>query len=130
MPVYTRPHKRKLRKESRTLPLKGKGDDAGKYFKCWNCGFICDSDRDELGDSESGAGDDHTDYHGLTTIAANPGTSDLVAKQICLGGNQHYQTLQSVLTLDGSNKQINHSHLSDVSRGCPFCGTTNWRGDY
>ena len=63
MPVYTRPHKRKLTKRSRTLPVYGEGADKGKYFRCWNCGWICNVDRDELGDSDSGSGNDHTDYH-------------------------------------------------------------------
>jgi len=63
MPVYTRPHKRKLTKRSRTLPVYGEGADKGKYFRCWNCGWICNVDRDELGDSDSSAGDEHTDFH-------------------------------------------------------------------
>ena len=130
MPIYKRARRVPLRKESRTLPIFGKGDEADRFFRCWHCGFICDVERDELGDSQSTAGDDHTDYHGLTTIAADPGTSDPIARQICLGGNEHFQTLQSTKTLDGSKEQINHGHISDISRGCPSCGTTNWRGDY
>jgi hypothetical protein len=31
---------------------------------------------------------------------------------------------------DGESKTIVHDYKSNVSRGCPFCGTTNWRGDY
>jgi len=63
MPVYTRPHKRKLAKRSRTLPVYGEGADKGKYFRCWNCGWVCNVDRDKLGDSDSGSGNEHTDYH-------------------------------------------------------------------
>ena len=63
MPVYTRPHKRKLTKRSRTIPVYGEGADKGKYFRCWNCGWICNVDRDELGDSDSSSGNDHTDFH-------------------------------------------------------------------
>ena len=261
MAVYTRPHKRKLAKRSRTLPVYGEGADKGKYFRCWNCGWICNVDRDELGDSDSSAGDEHTDYHqthhcstydnydgtvspisgqqvvlngtfafdtdwtkgtGWTIIggkavcdgsqvatsnlsqsiglvdetvyavtytisdygagivqiylgSAGAGTQrsangtytenikcsgapttfhivafptfvgkvdDITAYQCVpsprpasryavLGGDTgHYQVAQNIVTPDGVAKTIRHEYTSDISRGCAFCGTLNWRGDY
>lgn len=41
-------HKR-LPKEKRTIRLYGEGDDTNKYYRCWNCGFPCKTDRDSLG---------------------------------------------------------------------------------
>ncbi|MCK4328788.1 hypothetical protein KAX02_02990 [candidate division WOR-3 bacterium] len=128
--IYTRPHKRKLAKRSRTLPVFGKGDDEGKYFRCWNCGFICNKDRDELGDAESNAGDDHTDYHG--NVSEYPYANhydDIASKVCCLGESDHYHVVLE-LGPDGEPKTIIHDLTSDISRGCPFCGTVNWRGDY
>ena len=51
----------KLRKDSKTIPLKGhpeRGDglDFGKYYRCWHCGFVCNVERDALGDAQSRSG--------------------------------------------------------------------------
>lgn len=51
MRTFHRVRKNRIRKRSRTLPIPGHEDygdgrDADRYFKCWNCGFICDSERD------------------------------------------------------------------------------------
>ena len=50
--------KSRIPKDSRTIPIygdpiKGDGNNDGKYYKCWNCGFVCDVDRDALGDGQS-----------------------------------------------------------------------------
>ena len=130
MAVYTRAHKRKLAKRSRTLPVYGEGADEGKYFRCWNCGFICNVDRDELGDSESSAGDEHTDFHD-THHCSTYDAPDAASRYATLGGDTgHYQVAQNIITPDGEAELIRHEYTSDISRGCPFCGTTNWRGDY
>ena len=138
MAVYTRPHKRKLPKRSRTLPVYGEGDDEGKYFRCWNCGFICNVDRDELGDSDSYSGNAHKDYHENHHYSADVNldiTTGInlseASKYACLGGDiEHYQVAQNIVTPDEEAKFVRHEYTSDISRGCPFCGSTNWRGDY
>ena len=83
MSVYRRPHKRSLRKESRTLPIFGKGEDEGKYYHCWNCGFVCDVDRDALGDSDSSSGVAHKDALQPVGNFAPNGEAENYA---CLGG--------------------------------------------
>lgn len=112
------------------MPVPGKGDDDGRYFRCWNCGFVCDSQRDELGDSESRGGDDHTNYYRYAQPDSSVSPTDKT-KKLCLAGPiGHYHTIME-LGYDGSTpKTITHPIKSDVSRGCPFCGSTNWRGDY
>lgn len=131
MPTYRKPRRPPLRKESRTLPIHGTGDDEGRYFHCWNCGFVCDSQRDELGDSESEAGDDHTDFNNpivpdptVDTVGMNP------AKQATLGGDIGHYHVAMEIGADSEPKKPYRIYTSDVSRGCPFCGSTNWRGDY
>jgi len=127
MPTYTRPYRRSIRKRSRTLPIYGKGDDANRYFRCWFCGFVCDSWRDELGDAESSSGDDHTDYHNPANpdpYTNNPGNHQSI--RTCL--QHHYVAMR--LGPDGEPETIVHGHTTDVSKGCPFCGSTNYRGDY
>lgn len=89
MAVYTRPHKRKLIKRSRTLPVYGEGDDEGKYFRCCFCGWICNVDRDELGDSESSSGNEHTDYHEThhcSTYGEYDGTIEPIGPEILING--------------------------------------------
>ena len=130
MTVYTRAHKRKLIKRSRTLPVYGEGADKDKYFRCWNCGWICNVDRDELGDSDSSAGDEHTDYHETHHCSTYDAPSD-ASRYATLGGDTgHYQVAQNIVTPDGEAELVRHKYTSDISRGCPFCGSTNWRGDY
>ena len=127
MSVYRRPHKYHPPKRSRTLPIYGKGDDEGRYFHCWNCGFVCDSQRDELGDSDSSADVGYTDYNGVAN--EDPYTVN-AGRVICLGGDiGHYHVAMRVGP-DDEPKTIRHNLKSDISKGCPFCGTTNWRGDY
>jgi len=41
-------------KRKRTIPLYGEGDDKGKWYKCWNCGFPCNIDRDSLDTGDKG----------------------------------------------------------------------------
>ncbi len=127
MTVYTRPHKRKLRKESRTLPIFGKGDDAGRYFHCWNCRFVCDVERDALGDSDSSSGVNHTD--GLKPVGdfAPNGRADNYA---CLGGDIGHYHVAARIGADDDPKSVDRVYASDISFGCPNCGTTNWRGDH
>lgn len=124
MAVYSRARKRKLRKESRTIPIFGKGDDAGKYFHCWHCGFTCDKDRDELGDSSTRGGDGHLDA--LDHISDTGGD----APRAVLGGCTGHYHVAPLIGPDSVPTVVRHTFKSDVSRGCPSCGSTNWRGDY
>lgn len=131
MPTYRKAYRPPLPRHSRTLPIHGTGDDADRYFHCWNCGFVCDADRDELGDSDSYAGDDHAEYlryAGPSTIPDNLGRT--TPKSLCLGGPvQHFEVLTKP-DAAGDPKKVMYNIKSDVSSGCPFCGTKNWRGDY
>jgi len=120
---------RKIRRRSKTIPLKGhsvrgNGEDAGKWFKCWNCGFICNVDRDALGDNETRSGDGQTDYH-----TPSYGSSDMSDEVNGLAALEDY-TVALALGVDGNPQGIRHNIMSDVSSGCPMCGSRNWRGDY
>lgn len=137
MSVYRKPKKLPLRKRSRTKPIYGTGDDEGKYYRCWNCGFVCDASRDKLGDGE--AGDNHTasstgDSLYLAGVRPYGKRSHLyvgLEDQCCLGGPiGHYHTAMR-LRAEGSTyvENVVHDLKSNVTHGCPFCGTTNWRGD-
>lgn len=51
---HARYSNRQLPRQKRTLPLYGEKDDTGKFYKCWNCGFTCNAERDSLNTGEMG----------------------------------------------------------------------------
>jgi hypothetical protein len=111
MGTYTKPRKVPLPKKSKTLPIYGTGDDEDRFFHCWFCGFVCDGWRDELGDSESEAGDDHTDYNSLAN--ANP-QLDGAGRRACLGGDIGHYHVAMEIGADSNPKTIRHDLTSDV----------------
>lgn len=114
---------RKLRKDSKTIPVwgtpdRGDGLDSGRYWECWHCGFICDADRDELGDSESRAPTEPrtyalTDHFGNTT-------------GYCSGKAGATQTLCEA----AGGTWITERYKDGGGGGCPFCHSNNWKGDF
>ena len=119
----------RIAKDSRRIqlwgdPIRGDGQDFGKWFRCWNCGFICNSERDALGDSQSRDGRVHKDY----AQNPDPGT---VQKQATLGGPSNV-FVASEQDSGGTAKGVRNAIMvsSSASSGCPLCGSLNWRGDY
>lgn len=111
-------------KRSRTLPIHGEAEDADKYFRCWNCGFICDVDRDSLGDSESLGGPVYENY------SADPVIDSEFGKELHISGElEHFHYIIG-LEADGSEVAPQVYLRPVAKRGCPLCGTLNWRGDY
>lgn len=110
-------------KDSRTLPIyghpyHGEGEDAGKWFRCWNCGFICKVGRDALGGPADKAGVVSTAYtqvdqYGDTTYH-------------CINAHGDDQTTCEA----NGGTWTSTSYKAVVTEGCPFCGSKNWRGDY
>ena len=106
----------RLRRQARTLPMVGKGDDEGRYYRCWNCGFVCDKERDTLGGPHDSAGLAHS---------VDPETDTnyrFVAPQAVFTGRQ--------VDFNGDPVVVPRTYHATVTAGCPFCGTKNWRGDY
>lgn len=116
----------RISKDSRIIPIygssvKGDGTDADRFYKCWNCGFICDTQQDALGDANSRSG---------VAIFDNIESPDRygsgnLASLATLGGSI------SVMEngIDSQPKAIRHSQISKSGTGCPLCHTRNWRGD-
>lgn len=119
----------RIAKDSRRIqlwgdPIRGDGQDHAKWYRCWNCGFICNIERDALGDSQSGSGVVHKDY----AQQPDPGTVKLEAT---LGGISAVHSI-SEEGADGTAKGVRNAIMvsSSASSGCPFCSTLNWKGDY
>jgi len=112
-----------ISKQSRTIPIHGhadygEGKDADRYFHCWNCGFICDVDRDALGGP--------ADRANITTEAYTQKDQYGETAYHCQGAAGATQTICEAAGGTWSSTR----YIPVVSSGCPMCGTLNWRGDY
>lgn len=77
-----------------------------------------------MGDESTSAGDDQLEY-------ATPTYGYEDDSAACLGDciNNYHVALE--LEPDGTTaKGVLHSFESNVTGGCPMCGSKNWRGDY
>ena len=117
---HVRYSQRRIRSQKRTLPIYGEGDDAGKYYRCWNCGFICNIDRDTLGD---GDGKSYTDF--VTASDGHSDMSDPLNGYSVLDGINEYHVALKVMA-DGSSEVITHN-FAVQGTGCPLCHTQNWK---
>jgi hypothetical protein len=112
-------HNRKLRGESRTIPIVGFKKDAGKFYHCWYCGFVNDVRDNTLGNAES------TDATVLTR-------SQLPSDERPVGGRGmdiKFITVSPEVDADGNPKSVKEAFTVEGG-GCPLCHTCNWRGDF
>jgi hypothetical protein len=122
----TRPKFKKTRlpKQRRTIPLKSSDRasgreviDAGRYFRCWNCGFICDVERDAL--SDLGNGSNPVAVPEVSTGFTYAEGED--ANKIVL-----YKVRLSATDSSGDPVGIQHSFRVSGT-GCPLCFTRAWK---
>jgi len=111
---YVHIHRHKLPHHRRSQRVHGAEEENGKYIKCWNCGFIVDTTRD-LGSSDSS---------GVSVVEAD---SDSYPYEGSMCSLDYPSMIGDVDLLDGGGtERVTYSpKFSSVSRGCPFCGTTN-----
>lgn len=109
-------HTKKVKKDSRTIPLHGDGEDTGKWYRCWNCGFICNEDRDDLGGSEDRDGNS---YKVVVSDPYRVGVNTAVLRSIT-----------NTFVVVNTAIQYKNMYYPVSNSGCPFCGCRNWRGDY
>lgn len=129
---------RRLPKQFRTLPIPGHSDygdglDDGKYYRCGNpnCGFICNIERDELGDSETMDGTTAMDYAFASLGSLDLGLNDPRCNMATLGNDIPPSHVCLENDAAGDPKSIPHSYAANTTgSGCPLCHTKNWRGDF
>ena len=108
---YNETRSNRVPHQKRTIKLAGSGDDDGKWYRCWYCGFINNIDRNVTGSGEGlsySVGVIDNDIKGNATksfMIGNSGTS--------------------VILKDGFSERHNIGAYS-VS-GCSFCGCKNYR---
>jgi hypothetical protein len=116
--------KTRLPKQRRTIPLPASDrnsgrelTDAGRYFRCWNCGFVCDVERDDLSDTGNGSNpvavpEVSTGF----TYAEGADATKIVVHRYRLSA------------LDSSGDPVGIQHSFAVSgTGCPLCFTRAWK---
>lgn len=107
--------KRRLPIEKRTIPMPASGTHDGKWFRCWNCGFPCFTDRDKLGDGKS--------YAVTEVVDASPSslTGDKRDSTISF---DFFQSGTHLMQLDliGDTVPAERLFTQQVVMGCPMCG--------
>jgi hypothetical protein len=114
--VQTRHH---LPRRKHRIPIRGDLEDANRYFRCWYCGFTCDSDRDVVGDGD--------------------GVIQLDTPEISMGGFCEGDKLAITVVLDdfltilengpdgNPITHYEHNQFPRVISGCPNCGSLNYK---
>lgn len=117
-----------MRSERKTIPMRasdgGSGReevDAGRYFRCWNCGFVCDIDRDALDDGRHGA--TTTIY---TTASAGASSGDPLSPFTLVDGTGILDVM--VPQVDAAGGPVVVRNVYEVGgTGCPLCHTRAWK---
>jgi hypothetical protein len=119
-----RQKKTTLSKQRKTIPLPATDRtsgrdriDSGRYYRCWNCGFICDVDLNAL--SEQGNGSYPEAY------------TDAASETGAYGGYG-----SPIITIDGDTLPKSDADGNPVTvvhkfeaggTGCPLCFTRSWK---
>jgi rubrerythrin len=89
---------RRLAHQAKTKSVYGEFEDTSKYYHCWNCGFICNKERNTL-----------SDRSGVRALGIYLTTED--------NEKSRFE--------DGSEIYLEDSY--EVVIGCPFCGTGSYK---
>jgi hypothetical protein len=116
--------KRNLPKEKRTIPVWGAdlpdAKQSDTFFRCWNCLFVCNVDRDEVGD---GVGYVVIDEVRKKNVRLNAGIRELSLSI------DRFQSGAHLMQLDPSGNPVTvmHNFTQKVFSGCPGCGCKNYK---
>jgi hypothetical protein len=105
--------------EKRVKIKHGRFEDAKRYYRCWNCGFPIDSERETSGD----AGDVAMKIHEQTDVEARISPSEVYTFEI----TGWRESGINLLYADGTLQMPKVVQSTVSTGGCPFCGTKNWK---
>ena len=122
--------KSRYRKQIRTIPIRATDGDSGRalidkgsYFRCWNCGFICDVRRDELSkDGRRGT----VLTEGTSTSYGDTTLNYAVGDSVLVGAGVDIDIVLTEEGPDGSPVTVMHSYTVGGS-GCPLCHSRRWK---
>jgi len=107
----------RLPRHKRSKRLFGAEEDRGRWLKCWNCGFLIDTNMGLGSGDESGI---------RVTDIPSPSISPPInpsGSMICFFDHPF---LAGVLLNEDVAEIITFVHRkAEAVAGCPFCGTTN-----
>lgn len=116
--------RRKLPKEKSTIPIWGAdlpdAKQSGIFWHCWNCGFVANSTRDELGD---GVGYVVVDEVRKKNVRLNAGIRELSLSIDRFQCGAHLMQLDPL----GNPVTVMHNFTQRVFAGCPKCGCKNYK---
>lgn len=116
-------HIRKLPHDKRVIILYGENENYMRFYKCWNCHFIIDSDNRAYG----GRGDGITHTEFADNVADRIMTGDTRNITPTLDGLDFYHVVIKHKAGGDPDYDLVHHLKAEVGQGCPFCGTLNWR---
>ena len=135
---YRKYYPRRLPKEKRQIPIAGATayiggevvkDQSNIFYRCWNCGFLCNTKKDQLGD---GVGYYVTDapekyWNNISSAAF---------QYPCSNASQQAATIMittvstpRLIKLDsvGNPATVIHNNDEIITSGCPACGCRNYK---
>jgi hypothetical protein len=127
----------RIPRQKRKLPIFGSvsyingspvKDQSNKLFRCWNCGFPCNSDDNATGDGAGYRIVDRVDSIYLDTNSSSieyPQSNGIFA--IMIEDELITTPLLSKIDSEGNPVEPIHSLSKEVFSGCPMCGTRNWK---
>jgi len=104
-------------------------DQSNKMYRCWNCGFICNTDRDKIGDGVGYVVKDEADKPAVLNLGAAshefPNSDNSRDVKLCLDTihDFHLVALDSV----GDLVTVMHGFSSNIRSGCPMCGCKQYK---
>lgn len=110
---YNQIHQTRAPKRKRTIRVAGSGEDEGKWYRCWNCGFINNIDRNIVGDGE---GISYTSTYvpfGYKDVQTVSGTDTMM--DVSIDDDAEVVMMGSLV------------YASEAVAGCSFCGCKNYR---
>ena len=114
-----------LPKKKRVRKLFGSQEDTGKFFKCWNCGFINSTERNVGFDGNGILVTDYIENSSYDTIQKfNPYITDLQKIMIGLDSIKGFVMIKNGLDGNPITTYYTQRKVESV-KGCAFCGITN-----
>lgn len=104
-------------------------DQSNNMFRCWNCGFICNTDRNKLGDGVGYVIEEVPDFPFILNLGASayefPQSNGIQDISLSLESNDTPHLMQ--LNSDRGPVEPMRNFVTTIISGCPNCGCKNYK---